>query len=64
MSAATPPPSSPCMKVCKINPQTALCEGCGRTLEEIAAWAGMREADRRALMAALPARLKRLQTGS
>ena len=31
MSAA----STPCIKVCVIDPQTRLCEGCGRTLAEI-----------------------------
>lgn len=29
---------SPCTKVCKISSETALCLGCGRTLDEIAAW--------------------------
>ncbi|WMW80472.1 DUF1289 domain-containing protein [Undibacterium cyanobacteriorum] len=29
---------SPCTKVCKISPATSLCLGCGRTLDEIAAW--------------------------
>jgi predicted Fe-S protein YdhL (DUF1289 family) len=31
-------PPSPCIGVCVINPQTQLCEGCSRTLDEIAAW--------------------------
>jgi predicted Fe-S protein YdhL (DUF1289 family) len=31
--------------------------GCGRTLAEIAAWGGMDETRRRAIMAELPARL-------
>jgi uncharacterized protein len=52
------------VKVCTINPQRALCEGCGRTLAEIAAWPRMSEMERRALMAALPARLERSQTDS
>ena len=29
---------SPCISVCRIDPQTSLCEGCTRTLEEIATW--------------------------
>lgn len=29
---------SPCTKVCKISPETSLCLGCRRTLDEIAAW--------------------------
>jgi len=40
-----------------IDPQTGLCLGCGRTLPEIARWGGMESAERRALMAELPARM-------
>lgn len=29
---------SPCISICKMNPQTGLCEGCFRTIEEIAQW--------------------------
>ena len=29
---------SPCINICKMNPQTKLCEGCKRTIEEIASW--------------------------
>ena len=52
-----PPVSSPCIKVCAVSGRTGLCIGCGRTLKEIAGWAGMNEAERRAIMAELPARL-------
>ncbi|MBL4747624.1 MAG: DUF1289 domain-containing protein [Magnetovibrio sp.] len=31
---------SPCIDVCKLNPETTLCEGCWRTREEIKAWKG------------------------
>ncbi len=37
--------------------QSGLCIGCGRTLAEIAAWGGMSEAERKAIMAELPKRL-------
>ena len=30
--------SSPCIRVCILDPETGLCEGCGRTREEIARW--------------------------
>ncbi len=50
-------PSSPCIKVCAVSGQTGLCIGCGRTLAEIASWGGLTEAERRAVMAELPARL-------
>ena len=29
---------TPCQKVCKLNPKTNICIGCGRTLEEITNW--------------------------
>jgi predicted Fe-S protein YdhL (DUF1289 family) len=32
------PISTPCIRVCILDPDTGLCEGCGRTSEEIAAW--------------------------
>jgi predicted Fe-S protein YdhL (DUF1289 family) len=49
---------SPCIKVCVIAPATGLCTGCGRTLEEIARWGSMGEAERARVMALLPARMK------
>jgi predicted Fe-S protein YdhL (DUF1289 family) len=47
---------SPCNNVCRMNPDTALCEGCFRTLDEIAAWSGMSSHEKRAVLARLPAR--------
>jgi predicted Fe-S protein YdhL (DUF1289 family) len=35
---------------------TGWCEGCLRTLPEIAAWGGLSDADKRAVWALLPAR--------
>jgi predicted Fe-S protein YdhL (DUF1289 family) len=35
----TPVPS-PCISLCKMSPQTGLCEGCLRTIDEIVAWGG------------------------
>jgi len=32
---------SPCVSVCVINPNTGLCEGCLRNLEEVAGWGQM-----------------------
>jgi predicted Fe-S protein YdhL (DUF1289 family) len=39
-----------------MNPDTGMCEGCYRTLDEIAAWSGMREEEKRAVLGRLPAR--------
>lgn len=49
--------STPCIKVCVIDPVSKLCEGCGRTLAEIAQWGRLSEAERLAIMAELPKRL-------
>ena len=54
---SAPAISSPCIKVCAVSGQTGQCIGCGRTLQEIARWGAMDEAERKAIMAALPARL-------
>ncbi len=40
--------------------QGSLCEGCGRTLDEIAAWSVMSDESKRAVWAALPARMRLL----
>lgn len=40
---------SPCISVCKMNADSGLCEGCLRTLDEIAAWGTLDDALRRAV---------------
>ncbi len=50
--------SSPCIKVCVIDPVSKLCTGCGRSLSEIGQWTRLAEAERRAIMATLPERMK------
>jgi len=40
-----------------MDPKTNLCFGCGRTLPEIARWHRMESAERREVMALLPARM-------
>lgn len=32
---------SPCRNVCQMDPESGLCRGCGRTLQEIAEWLEM-----------------------
>ncbi|NNM72021.1 DUF1289 domain-containing protein [Enterovirga aerilata] len=54
------PVSTPCLRVCILDPETGLCEGCGRTREEIARWGSMSEEERLAIMAGLPERMERL----
>ncbi len=50
---------TPCIKVCRIDETSGLCVGCGRSLAEIAGWGSMTTAQRRAIMAELPSRLKK-----
>ena len=49
---------TPCIAVCMIDPRTSLCFGCGRTLPEIARWGQMATDERRALITALPERMR------
>lgn len=47
---------SPCVKICIIHPETRLCLGCRRSIDEIGSWSVMTPDQRRAIMAALPGR--------
>jgi len=47
---------SPCINVCRIDALTGWCEGCKRSLAEIAAWSTMGDERQRALLRQLPAR--------
>jgi predicted Fe-S protein YdhL (DUF1289 family) len=38
---------SPCISVCRIDPVTQLCEGCCRTLDEIADWSRLHDEAKR-----------------
>ncbi|WP_420475686.1 DUF1289 domain-containing protein [Noviherbaspirillum sp. ST9] len=38
---------SPCISICKMNPQTGLCEGCLRTIDEITRWSTATEEAKR-----------------
>ena len=50
LSAGNPRPvPSPCIQVCRIDAASGWCEGCQRSLDEIAAWPGLDEAGRRAV---------------
>ncbi|MGH6612141.1 MAG: DUF1289 domain-containing protein [Burkholderiaceae bacterium] len=49
VEAATSGVPSPCISVCKMNAVTGYCEGCLRTIDEIARWSQMSEDERRAV---------------
>ena len=50
---------SPCISVCKLDAGEIRCLGCQRTLHEIATWVDMSADEKRAVIAALPARAAR-----
>jgi uncharacterized protein len=47
---------SPCVGVCVIDERSGLCEGCLRTLDEIALWGSSSPAQRRQVLARVEAR--------
>jgi uncharacterized protein len=47
---------TPCIKVCVLDP-AGFCQGCGRSLDEIARWGSMSDAQRRSIMVELKGRL-------
>ena len=51
---------SPCIRLCVIHPESRLCTGCLRTIEEITAWSRFSPEERRSIMTALPSRTAQL----
>ena len=47
---------SPCINICVIHPETQLCTGCMRSLEEIGAWSNLSSQARKAVMDDIPNR--------
>lgn len=50
------PLESPCIGVCTVAPARGVCRGCLRTIDEIARWRAMDDAERRRVLAACAAR--------
>ena len=48
---------TPCVKICTLDARAAQCLGCGRSIDEIAAWGRMSDAERARIMAELPGRM-------
>jgi predicted Fe-S protein YdhL (DUF1289 family) len=48
--------ASPCINICRMDAATGWCEGCLRTIDEIAAWGALSDDARRAMLAGLPER--------
>lgn len=51
--------ASPCISICRIDPTTDLCEGCWRTLDEIASWSRMADEDKRRVWTMIEQRIER-----
>jgi len=48
--------ASPCVDVCRMDAASGYCEGCCRSLDEIALWSEYTAAEKCAVLALLPAR--------
>lgn len=49
---ATPEPAvpSPCINICRMDEASGYCEGCWRSLDEIALWSQLDDADKRSVL--------------
>jgi len=48
-AAGAVPVASPCISVCRMDPRSGLCEGCARTIDEIANWSRYSDAEKHAV---------------
>jgi predicted Fe-S protein YdhL (DUF1289 family) len=55
--AGTDEVPSPCQSICRMDADTGWCEGCLRTLEEIADWSSLDDDARRAIWRSIEQRL-------
>jgi predicted Fe-S protein YdhL (DUF1289 family) len=53
--------ASPCISICRMDEASGWCEGCLRTLDEIALWSVLDEDDKRAVWVELGRRRLRLR---
>lgn len=63
-TASESEPDSPCVGICAVNPQTQLCSGCFRSLDEIAQWWNYAPAQKRAVLLETEQRLARIMDGT
>ena len=52
---------SPCVQICVVHPETRICTGCYRTIDEITDWSRMTPEARSTIMDDLPARADQLK---
>jgi predicted Fe-S protein YdhL (DUF1289 family) len=53
---------SPCVSICKVDSATEFCEGCFRTLDEIAAWGRLDDEAKREVWQLIAQRLQQRAT--
>lgn len=53
---ARSPIKTPCVQLCFVDATAQICVGCFRTMEELGRWTLYSDAEREAIMQALPAR--------
>lgn len=56
MTAEPAAPPSPCVAICVIDPRSGWCQGCRRSIEEIAGWMRYTAEEKRAVLARLAER--------
>lgn len=56
--------ASPCIDVCRIDPDTGWCTGCLRTMDEIAGWGGYSDDEKRAVNRCLESRRRESGRGN
>ena len=57
MNSPTPSPTpSPCINICRMDEASGWCEGCLRTLDEIACWSLLDDAEKAAVVIGLETR--------
>lgn len=48
--------TSPCINICRMDPDTGWCEGCQRSIAEITCWSRVSDDDKRLILAAVAER--------
>ncbi len=54
----SPSVPSPCISVCAMDASSALCKGCWRSIEEIAAWSGISDAEKLKVWSRIKSRIR------
>jgi uncharacterized protein len=55
---------SPCVSICELDVARSRCKGCYRTLQEVAAWGALSDAEKRAVWARIEERQLKPDTWS